>query len=227
MHGSWWISVVEIQNGRKGWRVFRWLCRSKRGAQAEIKSLPMTETMPIRIIMQRDLQTSPENHDPLPEPLLFRDSESKPKVILPPSDPPKPAIGTPVEGDEPEPCEDPKPLQTFQAVDSQTAKFKAHARDLLVLYKGIDKYTLYGRRRVYFALPPETALKLLKLTVDMMAIDEFNGEEQLIVKDLLGKRWVRKMKSGDRTYVYGLDRETAGVLQRQLVTLAKSSSDEK
>jgi len=74
-------------------------------------------------------------------------------------------------------------------------------------------------------LKPETAEKLLKLTVDMAAETEFDERERPVVNDLLGKRWLKKMKTGDKVYVYGLDRETAQVLQRQLTTLARRQSN--
>jgi hypothetical protein len=121
-------------------------------------------------------------------------------------------------------CEEPEPMQTFQAVDAQTARLKAAQLGLVCLYKEIDKWGLYGRRRVYWMLEPETAEKLLKLDKDMMAVSEFDEQEQPIVNDLLGKRWLKKMKTGDKVYVYGLDRETAQVLQSQLTALARRRS---
>lgn len=121
-------------------------------------------------------------------------------------------------------CEMPKPMQTFQAVDAQTARLKAAEQGLVCLYKEIDRWGMYGRRRVYWMLEPETAQKLLKLDKDMMALSEFDEKEQPIVNDLLAKRWLKKMKAGDRTYVYGLDRETAQVLQKQLDALARRQS---
>jgi hypothetical protein len=120
-------------------------------------------------------------------------------------------------------CETPRPLETFQAVDAQTARLKAAEQGLITLFKEFDKCDLYGRRRVYVALPPETAQKLLKLDKDMMALSEFDEQEQPIVNDLLGKRWLKKMRAGDKVYVYGLDRETAQILQKQLTALARTA----
>lgn len=145
-----------------------------------------------------------------------------------PITPPKITYHTQTAGPEQIPesrCETPRPLETFLATDGRDAGLQARSHNLIALYKEVDRWNLYGRRRVYWMLKPETAEKLLKLTVDMAAETEFDERERPVVNDLLGKRWLKKMKTGDKVYVYGLDRETAQVLQRQLTTLARRQSN--
>jgi len=120
-------------------------------------------------------------------------------------------------------CETPKPLEPFQAADAQTARLKAAEHGLICLYKELDKWTMYGRRRVYWFLDPRFVERLLRLNVDMAAEAEFNEKEQAILRDLAGKRWLKRMKTGDRTYYYHLDKETVQVLQKQLTALTRTA----
>lgn len=117
----------------------------------------------------------------------------------------------------------PEPLQTFQALDAQTARLKAAEQGLITLYKEVDRWGMYGRRRVYWCLDPSFADRLLRLNVDMAAEAEFNEKEQAILRDLAGKRWLKRMKTGERTYYYHLDKETVQVLQKQLAALARTA----
>ena len=121
-------------------------------------------------------------------------------------------------------CEEPKPMQTFQAVDGRAARLRAHPKGLVVLFKERDRYDLYGRKQVYYALEPQFVERLLRLENDMAREDEFDEKEQAILRDLVLKRWLRKMTGNGKTHYYHLDRETAQVLQKQLTALAKRPS---
>jgi len=113
-------------------------------------------------------------------------------------------------------CETPRPLEPFLAIDAQDARRQATPLGLVCLYKELDKYTLFGRRRVYHALPAAFAERLLRLEIDMSAEDEFSEKEQAVLRDLAGKRWLKRMKTGEKTYYYHLDKETVAVLKKQM-----------
>ena len=113
-------------------------------------------------------------------------------------------------------CEEPKPLKPFHAVDGAIARKAAASRGLLVLWKEYDKTDLYARKRVYWAIPPSFAAKLLRCQIDMKHADEFNAEERRILEDLIAKRWIKKFESDGVFYYYGLNRRTADILTKQI-----------
>jgi hypothetical protein len=115
-----------------------------------------------------------------------------------------------------EKCEEPMPLQTFHAVDVEIAREKAAKKGLLILFKGHERWDLFGRRNIYFALTPKFALSLLRLESDMKSQVEFTLEEQEILRDLALKGWIKRLQNGG-VYYYGLNRKTAIILQRQLL----------
>lgn len=118
-----------------------------------------------------------------------------------------------------EECEDPRPLQPFHAVSSFVARAKASNLGLLTLFKEYDKYDLYGRKYVYWAITPQFALKLLRCQKDIKNAREFNKAELEILKDLEVKGWIKKLCNGKDTFYYGLNSKTAAILKNQLKLL--------
>jgi hypothetical protein len=116
--------------------------------------------------------------------------------------------------DDEERCEEPAPYQMFHAVDVEAAREKAAKKGLLTLFKEHERWDLFGRRNVYWAITPEFALKLLRLQTDIKSQDEFTPTEQAVLKDLALKGWVKVLKNGG-TYYYGLNLKTAVTLKRQ------------
>jgi hypothetical protein len=114
-------------------------------------------------------------------------------------------------------CEEPVPLKEFHAISGEVARERAAKKGLLILFKEIDKCDLFGRRRVYISLTPKFALSLLRLESDMKSQVEFTLEEQEILRDLALKGWIKRLQNGG-VYYYGLNRKTATILQRQLLT---------
>jgi hypothetical protein len=112
-------------------------------------------------------------------------------------------------------CEEPKPLKTFHAANPQIALEKAAAKNLIILYAGRERWDLYKRSHIYFALTKEFALKLIQLENDMKSEKEFTHEEQTILKDLTVKGWVKRLQNGG-VYYYGLNKRTATILKKQI-----------
>jgi len=117
--------------------------------------------------------------------------------------------------DDEERCEEPAPYQIFHAVDVEAAREKAAKKGLLILFKEHERWDLFGRRNVYWAITPEFALKLLRLQKDIKSQDEFTPTEQAVLKDLALKGWVKVLKNGG-TYYYGLHPKTTVIIKKQL-----------
>ena len=113
-------------------------------------------------------------------------------------------------------CEEPVSLKEFHAISVEVAGERAAKKGLLILFKEIDKCDLFGRRRVYIALTPELALKILRLEFDMKSQAEFTPEELVILRNLTLKGWVKRLQNGG-VYYYGLNRRTAMILRRQMM----------
>jgi hypothetical protein len=112
-------------------------------------------------------------------------------------------------------CEDPEPMRQFHAVDVKVANQKASEKGLIILFQELDKCDLYGRKRVYWALRPEFAAKLLKCSSDLKSAAEFTAEEKEVLKSMVTKRWIKLMRNGNETYYYDLDMRTAATIGRQ------------
>jgi len=123
-----------------------------------------------------------------------------------------------------EECEDPKPLRSFHAVSPMIARAKALKFGLLTLFREYDKYDLYGRKYVYWALTPEFALKLLRCQEDLKNALEFTQDELKILRDLETKGWIKKLFNGKDSFYYGLNQKTAAILKNQLKILNLSGS---
>jgi len=119
-----------------------------------------------------------------------------------------------------EACEEPRPLEPFHALNIEAARTKAASRGLIVLFKERDKFDLYGRKKVYFALTPSFVAKLIRCRIDAKRADEFSTEERKVIEDLAVKGWIKKLDSDGVLYYYGLDRRTADVLSKQILVKA-------
>lgn len=117
--------------------------------------------------------------------------------------------------DEQELCEEPLPFQPFHAVNARIAREKAAKKGLLILFKERDRWDLYSRKNVFVPIPPETALKILRLEKDMKSEAEFTAEELAVLRDMVLKGWLKKLENGG-TYYYGLHPKTAVILKKQL-----------
>ena len=115
-----------------------------------------------------------------------------------------------------ESCETPRPLEEFHAISVEVASKKAAEKGLVILFKEIDKCDLFGRRRVYFGLTPESAQKLLRCLNDAKPAQEFSKAETIILNSLVAKRWLRRIRDKEGTYYCGLSQQTAANLQKQL-----------
>lgn len=119
-----------------------------------------------------------------------------------------------------EECETPKSLQPFHSINPEIARKKAASLGFAVLFCGYDKLDLFGRKHVYYALPQDFVVKLLRLKNDAKREDEFAKEERVILENLALKGWIKKLKGYDATYYYGLSQRTAAILQRQITITA-------
>ena len=127
------------------------------------------------------------------------------------------ALENPVEtADESELCEEPEPMRQFHAVDVEVASRRAAEKGLFLLFQERDRYDLYGRKRVYWAITPYFGEKLLKCVSDMKPASEFSAEEKEVLRSMVTKRWIKLMKEGKESYYYGLDERTAANVERQL-----------
>ena len=115
-----------------------------------------------------------------------------------------------------ESCETPRPLEEFHAISVEVASEKAAEKGLVILFKEIDKCDLFGRRRVYWALTPEFAEKLLRCTIDAKPAEEFTPAETLILNVLAARKWLQKIKDKEGVYFCGLSQRTAVNLQKQI-----------
>jgi len=113
-------------------------------------------------------------------------------------------------------CEEPIPLQEFHAADIEVARRRAAEKGLLVLFKEHDRWEMFNRKKVYWSLTASFGTKLLRLETDMKDQNEFTAEEQVILKDLALKRWIKTLKNGG-VYYYGLNSRTAMILRRQMM----------
>jgi len=113
-------------------------------------------------------------------------------------------------------CEEPMPLQEFHAVDLEVARRRATEKGLFVLFKEHDRWEMFNRRKVYWSLTPSFTMRLLRLETDMRSETEFTPAEQVILKDLALKGWIKTLKNGG-VYYYGLNSRTAMILRRQMM----------
>jgi len=113
-------------------------------------------------------------------------------------------------------CEEPKELSEFHAVSAELASERAATKGMVTLFSAIDKFDLFGRRRVYIALSRNSAERLLLCENDMRSATEFTSEEQAVINKLIAKKWMCQLKDAAKTFYYGLDHRTAANLRRQL-----------
>ena len=81
---------------------------------------------------------------------------------------------------------------------------------LTPLYREYDKYSLMEGRKVYFLLPHDFVMKLLKcLESGTVNEDRFSEKEREVLQDLLKKGYIKKHQGSIVSYYYGLDKKTA------------------
>jgi len=115
-----------------------------------------------------------------------------------------------------EKCEKPEPMKLFHAVDAETAQKAAEQKGYLILWHERDRYDLWARKQCYWCLTTDFGFRLLCCEKDLRRNDEFTVEEQVILKDLAVRGWIRKMKTDGILYYYGLSPKTAKILRNQL-----------
>jgi len=162
--------------------------------------LPQKTVAPTKIIMLPPTPIQKLDQSYTPEPALIPEEPSREKTS---------------ETEDEELCEEPQPFQPFHAVSVEVARRKAAEKGLLILFKERERWDLYNRKNVYISIPPEFAIKLLRLETDMRGETEFTTEELVVVKDLVLKGWLKKLQNGG-TYYHGLNRKTAMILKKQM-----------
>lgn len=120
-------------------------------------------------------------------------------------------------------CETPRPLQLFQARDHHIAHNFAQQLGLAILFHERDEHDSHDRTLVFWGLPADFLVKLLKCYKDMREAGEFTMQERMVVNDLVNKKWIRKLSEGGKTYYYRLHPDTAAMLGRQLARLTENS----
>lgn len=184
-----------------GFRKLLSLFCSKREKPAETLIFSQTKVAPTKIIML------------LPAPIQNLSQKCTSKLVIIPEEPGREKV-TQTENEEL--CEEPRPMEEFHAVSVEVASEKAAEKGLVILFKEIDKCDLFGRRRVYWALTPEFAEKLLRCTIDAKPAEEFTPAETLILNVLAARKWLQKIKDKEGVYFCGLSQRTAVNLQKQI-----------
>jgi hypothetical protein len=141
-------------------------------------------------------------------------------IVPPPADdkspcPPNECCVLSVSAEE-EICETPRPLEAFCAVSTEIARKRAASSGLLVLFRGRERWDLFGRRYAYWAITPDFARKLLRCKRDMKCQDEFTEREMVVLEDLVVKQWIRRLQRGGKAYYFGLSKRTTTILQQQI-----------
>jgi hypothetical protein len=112
--------------------------------------------------------------------------------------------------------ETPNPFGTIHAEGSRDAKDRAGG--LIPLYKEHDKTYLYDAKRVYYLLPHEFVVCLLRCNATtMVRREEFDGRGEEVLRDLVFKKYLKKRELFDGTVCYyGLNEKTRRYLEENL-----------
>jgi hypothetical protein len=112
--------------------------------------------------------------------------------------------------------ETPKPFGTIHAEGSRDAKDRAGG--LIPLYKEHDKTYLYDAKRVYYLLPHEFVVCLLRCNATTMVRQgDFDSRGMEVLRDLVFKKYLKKRELFDGTVCYyGLDGKTRRYLEENL-----------
>ncbi len=110
----------------------------------------------------------------------------------------------------------PRPFGTIHAKGSRDAKERAGG--LIPLYKEYDKTYLYDDKRVYYLLPHDFVICLLRCDRDtMVKEEEFDNRGGEVLRELVYKKFLKRHKMLDETtYYYDLDEKTRRYLSKHL-----------
>jgi hypothetical protein len=112
--------------------------------------------------------------------------------------------------------ETPRPFGTIHADGSRDAKERAGG--LIPLYKERDKAYLYDAKQVYYLLPHDFAVCLLRCDVTtLVRQEEFDSRGKDVLRDLVYRKYLKKRELFDGTVCYyGLDEKTRRYLKGHL-----------
>ncbi|UCE44341.1 MAG: hypothetical protein JSV57_02360, partial [Candidatus Bathyarchaeota archaeon] len=86
------------------------------------------------------------------------------------------------------------------------------------LYKEHDKTYLYDAKRVYYLLPHDFAVNLLRCdATTLVREEEFDNRSKEVLRDLVYKKYLKKRELLDGTVCYyGLNEKTQRYLKKHL-----------
>ena len=110
----------------------------------------------------------------------------------------------------------PRPFGTIHAKGSKDAKERAG--NLIPLYKEHDKTYLYDAKRVYFLLPHDFVIKLLRCDKAAMIMEaEFDKRGKGVLRDLVYRKYLKKHETLDGIVCYyDLNEKTQRYLKKHL-----------
>ena len=110
----------------------------------------------------------------------------------------------------------PRPFCTIHATGLRDAKERSGG--LIPLYKEHDKTYLYDAKKVYFLLPHNFAVSLLRCDAsNFVRQEEFDNRVKDVLTDLVHKKYLKKRELSDGTVCYyGLDEKTQRHLKKHL-----------
>ena len=99
------------------------------------------------------------------------------------------------------------PFGTLHAKSAIDAK--KLAGNLIPIYVDYDKWDLYGTKKIYKYLPRKLVMKLLKCDRNSMVCeDEFDDNEKDMLKDLVGRKYLKKKKVFGKIHYFDLNEKT-------------------
>lgn len=112
--------------------------------------------------------------------------------------------------------ETPRPFGTIHAASSRDAKTQAGG--LIPLYKERDKAYLYDAKQVYYLLPHDFAVRLLRCdATTLVRQEEFDSRGQEVLRGLVYRKYLKKRELLDGTVCYyGLNAKTRRHLEKHL-----------
>ena len=110
----------------------------------------------------------------------------------------------------------PRPFGTIHATGSRDAKERAGG--LIPLYKEHDKTYLYDAKKVYFLLPHDFVISLLRCdATTLVRQEEFDNKGKGVLRDLVYKKHLKKRELLDGTVCYyGLNEKTQRYFKQHL-----------
>ena len=109
-----------------------------------------------------------------------------------------------------------RPFGTIHADGSRDAKERAGG--LIPLYKEHDKAYLYDAKQVYYLLPHDFVICLLRCdATTLVRQEEFDDSGKEVLRDLVYRKYLKKRELFDGTVCfYGLDEKTRRYLKKHL-----------